>query len=173
MRFSSDNIAQTALYFNADAVAVEGGLCYDGRNQAEVFAMAELTMRSYKLHDLQFFNKLDKPGQVGLESSFSFSVSFNDEKTQCMAKLYQCVKDKSGDANHNFFISVEMTGIFAVEGAVTDEDKKDIHVSCYEQLFPYAEIAAAQVCAMGGMPGFRLLRQKMDRNNVSVNRTTT
>ena len=131
--------------------------------------MAELTMISHKLHDLQFFNKLEKPGQVGLESNFSFAVNFSADNKHCMAKLYQCVKDKSDDANHNFFISVEMSGVFEVEGTVTDEVKKDIHVSCYQQLFPYAEIAAKQVCDMGGMPGFRLLRQKMDRDSVAVN----
>lgn len=132
--------------------------------------MAELTMLAHKLQDLQFFNKLEKPGQVGLESSFSFSVNFTQDNSQCMAKLYQCVKDKTDGPNHGFFISVELTGIFKVEGPVTDEDKKDIHVSCYQQLFPYAETAASQICAMGGMPGFRLLRQKMDRNNVAVGR---
>jgi len=130
--------------------------------------MAELTMLSHKLQDLQFFNKLEKPGQVGLESNFSFAVSFSGDNKRCMAKLYQCVKDKSDDANHNFFISIEMTGLFEVEGTVTDEDKKDIHVSCYQQLFPYAEIVAKQVCDMGGMPAFRLFRQKMDRDNVAV-----
>lgn len=130
--------------------------------------MAELTMLSHKLQDLQFFNKLEKPGQVGLESSFSFSVSFTPDHKRCMAKLYQCVKDKTGDAGHNFFVSVELVGVFAVEGTVDDEVKKDIHLDCYRQLFPYAEMAAGQVCAMGGMPGFRLLRQKMDRDNVNV-----
>lgn len=132
--------------------------------------MAQVNMISHKLQDLQFFNKLEKPGQVALESSFSFSVNFTSDNTKCMAKLYQCVKDKSDDANHSFFVSVELTALFTVEGSVTDEEKKDIHVSCYQQLFPYAEMAARQVCAMGGMPNFQLLRQKMDRNNVSVNR---
>ena len=135
--------------------------------------MAELTMLSYKLQDLQFFNKLEKPGQVGLESSFSFSVSFNPDNTRCMAKLYQCVKDKTDGANHDFFVSVELLGVFAVEGTVDDEAKRDIHVSCYQQLFPYAEMMAGQVCTMGGMPGFRLLRQKMDRDNVTVNQKNT
>ena len=97
-------------------------------------------------------------------------MNFTADNTKCIAKLYQCVKDKSADANHNFFISVELVGVFAVEGPVTDEDKKDIHVSCYQQLFPYAEVAAKQTCAMGGMPNFALLRQKMDRNNVVINR---
>lgn len=132
--------------------------------------MAQVNMISHKLQDLQFFNKLEKPGQVALESSFSFSVNFTSDNTGCMAKLYQCVKDKSDDANHSFFVSVELTALFTVEGTVTDEEKKDIHVSCYQQLFPYAEMAARQVCAMGGMPNFQLLRQKMDRNNISVNR---
>ena len=57
--------------------------------------MAELTMLSYKLQDLQFFNKLDAPGQIQLENNFSFSVNYNRDNTRCMAKLYQCVKDKT------------------------------------------------------------------------------
>ena len=134
--------------------------------------MAQVNMISHKLQDLQFFNKLDKPGQVQLESNFSFSVNFTADNTRCVAKLYQCVKDKSEGPNHNFFISVELSGMFTVDGPVTDEDKKDIHVSCYQQLFPYAELAAKQTCAMGGMPNFQLLRQKMDRNNVANNRKT-
>ena len=132
--------------------------------------MVQVNMISHKLQDLQFFNKLEKPGQVQLESSFSFSVNFTTDNTKCVAKLYQCVKDKSEGPNHNFFVSVELSGVFVVEGPVTDEDKKDIHVSCYQQLFPYAELAAKQTCAMGGMPNFQLLRQKMSRDNVAINR---
>lgn len=132
--------------------------------------MAQVNLISHKLQDMQFFNKLEKPGQVQLESNFSFSVNFTADNSKCVAKLYQCVKDKSDGANHNFFISVEMSGMFLVEGPVTDEDKKDIHVSCYQQLFPYAELAAKQTCALGGMPNFQLLRQKLNRDNVAVNR---
>ena len=47
--------------------------------------MAELNMVSYKLQDLQFFNKLDKPGQVQLENNFSFSVSYTPDNTRCVA----------------------------------------------------------------------------------------
>ena len=67
-------------------------------------------------------------------------------------------------------MSVELVGIFEVTGALTDEDKRDFHVMCYQQLFPYAEMMAKQVCAAGGMPNFLLLRQKMTRDNVVVNR---
>ena len=91
--------------------------------------MAQVNMITQKLQDLQFFNKLEKPGQVALENNCSFSVNFTADNTKCIAKLYQCVKDKSEDADHKFFISVEMVGIFAVDGPVTDEDKKDLHVS--------------------------------------------
>ena len=132
--------------------------------------MAELTMISHKLHDLQFFNKLEKPGQVGLESNFSFAVNFSADNKHCMAKLYQCVKDKTDGPDHKFFVSVDLVGIFAVEGEITDEDKKDFHVQCYNQLFPYAEMLAKQTCSAGGMPNFVLLRQKMNRDSVMVNR---
>lgn len=132
--------------------------------------MAQLHMVSYKLQDLQFFNKLDKPGQVNLENNFSFSVNYAPDNTRCMAKLYQCVKDKTDGADHKFFVSVDLVGIFAVEGEITDEDKKDFHVQCYNQLFPYAEMLAKQTCSAGGMPNFTLLRQKMSRDSVMLNR---
>lgn len=132
--------------------------------------MAELNMLSYKLQDLQFFNKLDTPGQIQLENNFSFSVNYNKDNTRCMAKLYQCVKDKTDSPDHRFFVSVELVGIFEVSGDLTDEDKRGFHVMCYQQLFPYAELLAKQVCAAGGMPSFVLLRQRMSRDNVVVNR---
>lgn len=131
--------------------------------------MAELTMVSYKLQDLQFFNKLEAPGQIQLENNFSFSVNYTPDNSRCMAKLYQCVKDKTDSPDHRFFVSVEILGFFEVAGALTDEDKRDFHVSCYNQLFPYAEMLAKQTCAAGGMPNFVLLRQKMTRDNVIVN----
>lgn len=132
--------------------------------------MAELNMLSYKLQDLQFFNKLDKPGQVQLENNFSYSVDYAPDNRKCVAKLYQCVKDKNDDQNHKFFISLELVGLFEITGEVSDEDKKDLHVQTYQQLFPYAELLARQTCAAGGMPSFALLRQKMSREQVSVNK---
>lgn len=132
--------------------------------------MAELNMISYKLQDLQFFNKLDRPGQVQMENSFSYSVDYNKENTRCVAKLYQCVKDKTNDQNHKFFVSVELLGVFEIAGPVSDEDKKDIHVLTYQQVFPYAELLVKQTCAAGGMPNFALLRHRMDRDKVAVNK---
>ncbi len=132
--------------------------------------MAELNMTSCKLQDLQFFNKLDKPGQVQLENNFSFAVNYTHDNAHCMAKLYQCVQDKSDGPDHKFFVSVELIGLFDIEGPITDEDKKDFHVQCYQQLFPYGEVLVRQVCASGGMPDFRLLRQRMKRENVVLNR---
>lgn len=132
--------------------------------------MAELNMASYKLQDLQFFNKLDKPGEVSLENNFSFSVNYTADNTRCVAKLYQCVKDKTDGPDHKFFVSVDLIGIFSITGPLTDEDKKDFHIRCYEQLFPYAEMLAKQTCAAGGMPNFVLVRQKMSRDSVVLSK---
>ena len=131
--------------------------------------MAELNLLSHKLQDLQFFNKLAAPGQIQLENNFSFSVNYSPDNTKCMAKLYQCVKDKTDTPDHRFFVSVEVLGMFEVTGSLTDEDKRDFHVACYNQLFPYAEMMVKQVCGAGGMPNFTLIRQRMTRDNVVVN----
>lgn len=131
--------------------------------------MAELNMVSYKLQDLQFFNKLETPGQIQLENNFSFSVNYNQDNTRCMAKLYQCVKDKTDSPDHRFFVSAELVGIFEVTGPITDQDKQDFHIMCYQQLFPYADLLVKQVCSAGGMPGFAMIRRKMSRDSVVVN----
>ena len=72
--------------------------------------------------------------------------------------------------HHKFFVSVELFGVFEIVGPVTDEDKKEIHVRTYQQVFPYAEVLVKQVCAAGGMPNFMLLRHKMDPDHVAINR---
>ena len=43
--------------------------------KGEVPTMADLQMLSYKLEDLQFFNKLDKAGQVQLANNPTFTVT--------------------------------------------------------------------------------------------------
>lgn len=130
--------------------------------------MADLQMVSYKLEDLQFFNKLEKAGQVQLENNSNFTVKYTADSTKCMAKLYQCVKDKSDSPDHRFFVSVELVGLFQINGEVTEEDKKEFHIRCYEQLFCYAENLVGQVCGAGGMPNFRLLRRAMSKDAVQV-----
>ncbi len=132
--------------------------------------MTNLNLASYKLQDMQFFNKLDKAGQVQLENSFSYSVDYNQDNTRCMAKFYQCVKDKVPDENHKFFVSVELVGAFEIEGEVSDEDKREIHVRSYQQLFPYAEMLVKQLCGAGGMPNFMLIRHRMSPNDVALNK---
>lgn len=42
-----------------------------------------------------------------------------------------------------------MLGVFDIVGPVTDEDKKEIHVRTYQQVFPYAELLVKQLCAAG------------------------
>ena len=108
--------------------------------------MADLQMLSYKLEDLQFFNKLDKAGQVQLENNSNFTVKYNADSTKCVAKLYQCVKDKTDNPDHRFFASVELVGLFQVTGEVTDDDKKEFHVRCYEQLFARPAVCPTSAC---------------------------
>ena len=67
-------------------------------------------------------------------------------------------------------IGIVMLGVFDIVGPVADEDKKEIHVRTYQQVFPYAELLVKQLCAAGGMPNFMLLRHKMDPEQVALNK---
>ncbi len=129
--------------------------------------MAAATLLTCKLQELHYNNAIEKPGQFQIENSFSFHVEYNRENSRCVAKLYQSAREKSEDSR--FFISVDMIGVFELEDVSTPEDKKEIHVQCYYQLFPYAQQLVSQLCAGSGLANFKLRRSKMSPDNVTMN----
>lgn len=129
--------------------------------------MADATLLTCKVQELHYNNSIDKPGQFQIENSFSFHVEYDRGNTRCVAKLYQSAREKS--ENSRFFVSVDMVGVFQLEGVSTPEDKKAVHVQCYYQLFPYAQQLVSQLCAGSGMANFKLRRSKISPDNISMN----
>ncbi len=97
--------------------------------------MVTVTLATQRIREVHFVNHIDKSGQIQLSSSFNFHVDYAADNTRCVAKLYQSAQMK--DDPDKLFISAEIVGIFNLQG-VTDEDtKREAHVQCYDQLFPY------------------------------------
>ena len=82
--------------------------------------MANASLLTQKVQELHLSNKLEKSGQIQLDSSFSLNVSFAPDGTKCVGKLQQTLRDKEF-AGGKFTMTVELVGIFSCTGATADE----------------------------------------------------
>lgn len=131
--------------------------------------MINISLLSQKVQEVHLVNKLDKPGQVQLDSSFSLNVNFLNDGKHCVGRLQQTLRDKEM-AGGKFTLSIELTGVFSCEGAVDDETKRQVHAEVYNQLFPFMQCQCAALTASSGIPGLMLRRATLNADNITVNR---
>lgn len=132
--------------------------------------MVNVTLEKQMMRDLHFVNHIDKSGELQMTSNFNFRVHFTDDNTRCMAQLYQNVQMK--DDPDKLFVSAEIVGFFVVDGVIDEETKKDAHVQCYDQLFPFLQTVISQTATASGMPGFMLKKVPINRNNINLSNKT-
>ena len=128
--------------------------------------MANATLVTQKVQEIHLINKLEKSGQVQLDSSFSLNVSFSNDGSRCLGKLQQTLRDKEF-AGGKFTMTVELVGVFNCSGATSDEVKRQVHAEVYDQLFPYMQSQCASLAAASGVPGMML---PIDPHNIAVNK---
>lgn len=131
--------------------------------------MGNATLVTQKVQEIHLSNKLEKAGQVQLDSSFSLNVNFASDGNRCLGKLQQTLRDKEF-AGGRFTMTVELVGIFNCTGATTDEVKRQVHGEVYDQLFPYMQSQCASLAAASGIPGLMLRKAVIDPNNIAVNK---
>ena len=131
--------------------------------------MANATLLSQKIQEIHLVNKLEKPGQVQLDSSFSLNVSFTPDGTRCVGKLTQTLRDKDY-AGGRFTLAVDLVGVFSCTGATEDQVKRQIHTEVYDQLFPYMQSQCSSLAAASGIPGLMLRKMTIDPNTIAVNK---
>jgi preprotein translocase subunit SecB len=127
--------------------------------------MVTVTLANQRVQEIHFVNRIDKSGQIQLKSSFNFHVDYTSDNTKCIAKLYQSAQMKEDP--EKLFISAEIIGVFTLEGVVDDETKRDAHVQCYDQLFPFLQSTVSQLATASGMPGFLMKKTPMSRDNIT------
>lgn len=128
--------------------------------------MANAELRGVQVTEIHFFNKIRPKGnQLQLVSGFSFNVTYAPDGRQAVATLYQSLKDNVN--GEMFFCSVEMRGVFALSGALGEDEKRDLHAYCYDQMFPYIQRQVKDLCASSGIPNMMLRKSKIDPKNIS------
>ena len=131
--------------------------------------MANATLVTQKVQEIHLSNKLEKSGQIQLDSSFSLNVSFSSDGSRCVGKLQQTLRDKEF-VGGKFTMTVELVGIFNCSNATTDEVKRQVHGEVYDQLFPYMQSQCASLAAASGVPGLMLRKVPIDQNNIAINK---
>ncbi len=126
--------------------------------------MISVTLVNQRIREVHFINNLDKSGQIQLQNNFNFNVEYTANNTHCVAKLYQSARTR--DDEDKLFLSAEIIGVFKLEGVVSEAAKKEAHVQCYNQLFPYLQSAVSQLASAAGMPGFMLIKNKVNPDGV-------
>ena len=127
--------------------------------------MANATLVTQKVQEIHLSNKLEKSGQIQLDSSFSLNVSFSSDGSRCVGKLQQTLRDKEF-VGGKFTMTVELVGIFNCSNATTDEVKRQVHGEVYDQLFPYMQSQCASLAAASGVPGLMLGRSPLIRTTL-------
>lgn len=128
--------------------------------------MAIAHLITQKVQEVHFVNKLTQQGQIQLDSSFTFNVNFAKDGKRCVAHIYQSVKDK--ESGEQLFASVDLVGAFTCEGVTDDEEKKQVHSQCYDQLFPYVQSTMQGLMQSSGIPGFQLRKAVIKTESVQV-----
>lgn len=131
--------------------------------------MLNVTLISQRVQEIHFVNHIESSGKIELSNSFNFHVNFSNDNHSCRAQLYQSAKMK--DDPDRLFISGEIVGIFRLDGLESDEDKRAVHIQCYNQLFPYLQSTLSFVAASSGLPGFLIQKRPMDPKQVLLNCT--
>lgn len=121
-----------------------------------------IELKGYKINTLEFENKVPNGTQLKLKNTVKYNVNYIDAENKCLGIL----EFKVADENLNpFEIKIEMVAEFTYG----DEDQKpDIHVNSFDQMFPFLRHTIANITSLSGMPSLLVPIMKLNRNTVSV-----
>ncbi len=108
--------------------------------------MKEFDLKNYKITNLEFVNKLDRPAKLELNYQYSYNVGYSDHNT-CRGDFKAVIADKK--LSDKFSITVNVSGIFTTAVGVA---KEVLHVKTYDALFPYVKALVSAFTAQAGIP---------------------
>lgn len=116
---------------------------------------------------IDVISNLSNEGEIGIETINGFSVNYAEDGEHCKATLHAGLMAQGKPEMLN--IQCVMEGEFMVDKIISIDDKKRIHVNCYQILFPYAQALVTRLCTDAGLPPFYLQPVKMTIDDVIVN----
>lgn len=121
-----------------------------------------IQMKGYKINSLEFENKVENGTQLKLQNHVKYNVNYIDSENRCVGILHFRVEDADMQP---FEINIEMAAEFSFDDG---DEKPDIHVTSFDQLFPFVRQIINTTTSMSGMPGLIIPMMKLNRDTVAV-----
>lgn len=130
--------------------------------------MKKAIMQGFKLINVEFFNNIKANKKIELGFSYSYNVKYSNQNT-CVGEFTAKITDKTDP--DEFKITVTGQGIFRFE---QNAPKEQLHLSTYDDVFPYVRAFVSTLTANAGMPPIiipyidiskkEIYRVEMDKN---------
>ena len=119
-------------------------------------------LKGYKVNSISFENKVANGVQLKLQNQVKYNVNYIDAENKCIGILNFKVSDTDMKP---FEIKIEMVGEFLFG---ENDEKPDIHVNSFDQIFPFLRQIISNTTTMCGMPGLMIPIMKLDRSSVNI-----
>ncbi len=123
-------------------------------------------LKGYKVNKLELENKVANGTQLKLNNQMKYNVNYVDGDSVCVGNLEFRIVDEN---QNPFEIRIEMVAQFGYEPG---DDKADIHVQSFDQLFPFLRQIIHSATSFTGMPGLLIPIVHLNPDTVKVNNKT-
>lgn len=122
-------------------------------------------LKGYKVNRLEIENKVNKPGtQLKLQNQVKYNINYMDAENKCVGFM----EFRVTDADQNpFEIRIQAVAEFTYG---PEDDKADIHISSFDQFFPYVRQIISTAASFTGMPGLIIPIMRLNKDTVKVTR---
>lgn len=119
-------------------------------------------LKGYKVNRLEIENKVQPGTQLKLQNQVKYNMNYMDAENKCIGFLELRILD--ADQNP-FEIRIEAVAEFTYGEA---DEKADIHVNSFDQLFPFVRQIVSTSASFTGMPGLLIPIIKLNRETVKI-----
>lgn len=119
-------------------------------------------LKGYKVNKLEVENKAAAGTQLKLQNQLKYNVNYMDGQNKCVGILELRITD--ADMNP-FEVKIEMIAEFTYDST---DDKADIHVISFDQMFPFVRQIVNTAVSFTGMPGLLIPIMKLNKSTVKV-----
>lgn len=135
------------------------------RKEEEESQMSNVELVSYKIVKLRVNNNIPESAMLELESMVGFNVKYEPDNRVAVAVLTASVNHRNGPGL--FCIELEIQGGFSMNGINNMDSKKEAHLKCYDELFPYASQIMTYLAINSGIQGFMLKKPPIEFADVN------
>lgn len=121
-----------------------------------------IELKGYKVNNIEFENTVANGTQLKLQNQVKYNVNYMDGDNRCVGILNFRITDADMQP---FEIKIEMVAEFTYG---PEDEKPDIHVGSFDQIFPFLRQLINTLTSASGMPALMIPMVKLDREAVAV-----